>query len=134
MRLAGGGAVSVEYRVREREKGGREREKEKQSGREGAGGLVALHNTRWSSLECWTWCLGTSFTIGGAQPPNQSPERRAKLERGETSVEESSTKKRFRKRSPRKHISRTHTHSHMQTQRQEEILDMLCKQWLWRDW
>ena len=32
------------------------REREKQPGREGAGGLVALHNTRWSSLERRTWC------------------------------------------------------------------------------
>ena len=73
MRLAGGrSCVSGVLREKEKEEGGREgkgerqkqrederereREREKQPGREGAGGLVALHNTRWSSLERRTWC------------------------------------------------------------------------------
>lgn len=91
MRLAGGGAVSVEYWERKKqEQGGgeggrwrgkgreaetlthtesrRQKSNQAERGREGAGGLVALHNTHWSNLarRSW-WCLqhwGTSFHHG----------------------------------------------------------------------
>lgn len=69
MRLAGGGAVSVEYSERKRREArqGRERERESARKRERSSQaekelalhwLVALHNTRWSSLECRAWCWG----------------------------------------------------------------------------
>lgn len=128
----GWGRSCVSGVLREKERGGREiemervrgrnTEREKQPGREGAGGLVALHNTRWSSLARRTWYelqqWGTSFTFILLQGQHNlltgesREEGRAVAATVQVPGEESGTKERFRKRSPRKHVSNTHTRTH----------------------
>ena len=132
------GVLRERERARERrEEGGREveREREKQPGREGAGGLVALHNTRWSSLCTQDLQVslssgkgGTSFhrrpRRGSVQPPRpESPERRAELELlttqapGEQHKGEIQEEEFLGNTSPAHSHTLTHTHTHTHTLR-----------------
>lgn len=121
MRLAGGGAVSVEYSERKRREAGEGREREREAARQRRSWLCIgwwpciTHDG--AALNAGFGVGGTSFTIRGsrASVPDSSEEGQS-WRGGRLQRRRATQKKRFRKRSPR-----THTYTRTHTQKQEEI-------------
>lgn len=148
MRLAGGGASqwSTEREKEGRREGGKERRQKHRTQETGKQPGRGRDLAEWwpcithigADLHTGLGVISSSGelpllpTAGAAQPQNQNPLR------GEEELEQPQHKLQERRAAqtgdPGRGVLGNTSPTHTNTEWQEETLDLLCKQWRWRDW